>query len=87
MKDYGILKKQNKMIKPNVKNEWGDLKEIIVGSAINAQKMNLFYRKCHQSGGINMNNNLRLLFQRLKQQIKREMLNNAKQMQKQTPTK
>ena len=37
MKDYGILKKQNKMIKPNVKNEWGDLKEIIVGSAINAQ--------------------------------------------------
>ncbi len=25
------------MIKPNVKNEWGDLKEIIVGSAINAQ--------------------------------------------------
>ena len=26
-----------KLIKPNVKNEWGNLKEIIVGSAINAQ--------------------------------------------------
>ena len=25
------------LIKPNVKNEWGNLKEIIVGSAINAQ--------------------------------------------------
>ena len=25
------------MIQPNVKNEWGNLKEIIVGSAINAQ--------------------------------------------------
>ena len=26
------------LIKPNVKNEWGNLKEIIVGSAINHNK-------------------------------------------------
>ena len=37
MKGPGINLVVMKLIRPNVKNEWGTLKEIIVGSALNAQ--------------------------------------------------
>ena len=37
MKEFGINLQNMELIKPQVKNEWGNLKEIIVGSATNGQ--------------------------------------------------